>query len=223
MAVPAQKIKDRLKAKFPKANLSTKRLDALADRLSKKPADDADDAAIDVVLDNANDFMPFEDIAKDDDRTRTLEAKAKDPVPKTAEEIEADRVAKEKEEAAIKAQGEAPEWAKIMIANNTKMAEEITELKQGKVTDNKRELAKKAFDSSDALKGLKPEIKEKWLGRIDLESETSFEDQVKGLETEHSDLVQTHANSQEYPGAPPGSFSNTAPTAEEVSDIVDNL
>lgn len=223
MAVEAQKIKDRLKAKYPKANLSTKRLDEISDRLSKKPADDADDAAIDAVLENANDFMPFEEIAKDDDRARTLEKKANGTPPKTADEIEAERIATEKAEALKKAQGEAPEWAKALIESNNKTNERLEAIEQGKVVSNKKETASKAFDGSEVLKGLKPEIKEKWLGRIDLESKTSFEDQVKGLETEYTDLVQTHANSQDYPGAPPSSFSNTAPTEDEVKEIVGDL
>jgi len=220
MAVPAQKIKDRLKAKYPKANLSTKRLDALADRLSKKPADDADDAAIDAVLDNANDFMSFEEIAKEDDRVRTLEQKAKGTPPKTAEEIEAERLAKEKEEANKKAQAEAPDWAKALIEKNSKMADEITALKNGKATDNKRELANKAFSSSEVLKSLEPEIRETWLKRIQLDSEDPFEDQVKGLETEYTKLVQVNADSQNYPGAPSSGFATGTATEEEIDAIV---
>jgi len=220
MAVEAQKIKGRLKVKYPKANLSTQRLDALADKLSKLPADDADDAAIDAVLDTANSFMAFEDIAKEDDRVRTLEQKAKGTPPKTAEEIEAERVAKEKEEAAKKAQSEAPEWAKPMIEANAKLAEEIIALKEGKAVDNKRELAAKAFGSSDALKNLKPEIKEAWLKRIDLDSEDPFEDQVKVLETEYTELVQVNADNQDYPGAPSSGFASGEATEEELNAIV---
>ena len=220
MAVPAQKIKDRLKAKFPKANLSTQRLDAIADRLSNLPADDADNVAIDLVLDNANALMPFEDIAKGDDRVRTLEQKVKVPVSKTAEEIEADRVAELAAEEQRKAQAEAPEWAKSMIATNVKLAEEITSLKEGKITDNKRDLASKAFDSSEILKGLKPATRERWLNRIDFESETSIEDQVKGLGDEYSDIIQINADSQEYPGVPPSGFASGDATDEEVDSIV---
>ena len=69
-----QKIAGRLKALFPKANLSQKRIDAIADKLELKVADDADDSVIDDVVNQANDFMDFEAIAKEDDRIRTLEA-----------------------------------------------------------------------------------------------------------------------------------------------------
>lgn len=74
MAVEKAKVIARLKALFPKANLSQTRLDAIADKLAKKPADDADDAAIDAVINDFNDVLSIEDIAKGDDRTRTLEA-----------------------------------------------------------------------------------------------------------------------------------------------------
>ena len=57
MAVDKLKVIARLKALFPKANLSQKRLDAYADKLAKKPADDADDATIDAIINDYNDFF----------------------------------------------------------------------------------------------------------------------------------------------------------------------
>ena len=81
MAVDRLKVIARLKALFPKANLSQKRLDALADKLASKPADDADDTAIDVVINDFNDILSIEEIAREDDRVRTLEAKSKEPNP----------------------------------------------------------------------------------------------------------------------------------------------
>src|SRR5690606_33501808 len=71
------KIAGRLKALFPKANLSTKRIDAITAKLESKVSDDADDAAIDEIVNQANDFMDFEALAKEDDRVRTLEANQK--------------------------------------------------------------------------------------------------------------------------------------------------
>lgn len=75
--VEAAKIKARLRVKFPKANLSTKRLDEISAKLAKKPEDGADDDAIDAVLEDYNDngAMTFEEIAKTDDKVRTLEAR----------------------------------------------------------------------------------------------------------------------------------------------------
>lgn len=75
MAVKPELIKARLKIKYPKANLSNDRIDEISARLCKLPEDDADDAAVDAVLDQADAIMPFEDIAKNDDTIRTLKRK----------------------------------------------------------------------------------------------------------------------------------------------------
>jgi len=79
MAVDATRISGRLRALFPKANLSTTRLNEISGRLSKMPADDADDAAIDAVINQANEYTPFSDIARADDKIRDLESKVKPP------------------------------------------------------------------------------------------------------------------------------------------------
>src|SRR5690606_29370672 len=74
-------MKDRLKGRlmvlFPKANLSKERLDKILDRLVKKVDENADDTALDAAINEANDLMDFESLAREDDRMRTLEAEAK--------------------------------------------------------------------------------------------------------------------------------------------------
>lgn len=92
MAVKPELIKARLRALFPKANLSTKRLDEISARLAKKPEDDADETAIDEVITDydENGAMTFEEIAKADDKIRTLEAGKKTEVIKVEEEIKAE-------------------------------------------------------------------------------------------------------------------------------------
>src|SRR5690349_8539866 len=76
--------KERLKAKLPdlKAqNLTEKRLNAIADRLQNKFPDLTDEADYDAKIDELNDLTPFAEIAKQDDRIRTLE-KNPNPLPK---------------------------------------------------------------------------------------------------------------------------------------------
>jgi hypothetical protein len=73
------KIKAQLKAKLQTLgvkNLSQARIDAIADKLSSKITEESQ---IDEKLDELNDIMPFADIARNDDRLRTLEAKDKKP------------------------------------------------------------------------------------------------------------------------------------------------
>lgn len=77
MSIEKSKMIARIKAKYPNTNLSNARMDEIAARLIKKLDADADEAAIDKVIDDANDYNPFSEIAKNDDRIRDLEQKAK--------------------------------------------------------------------------------------------------------------------------------------------------
>lgn len=123
MAVKPELIKSRLRALFPKANLSTKRLDEISARLAKKPADDADEAAIDEVINDYNDngAMSFEEIAKSDDKIRTLEAGKPTP-PKTDEPI-------------IQPINPETDPIKIMMATLTNLSAEIKGLKEEKTKE----------------------------------------------------------------------------------------
>lgn len=85
MAVEASKVKARLRALFPKANLSSKRLDEISDKLGKKIEDNATDAQIDEAVTEQNELYSFEEIAKNDDRART-ERKKVEPAPEPKEE-----------------------------------------------------------------------------------------------------------------------------------------
>lgn len=219
MAVKPEIIKARLKVLFPKANLSQKRIDAIAAKLAPMPADEADDAAVDAVLNQANDFNSFEDIAREDDRVRTLEAKAnlntppdpaksQDPVPATSSKTENE---------------EAPTWAKDMIETNKRLSQEIEAIKTGKIIDTKKQTAQSVFESSQILKGLKPEIRGSWLNRIDVNSETSIEDQVKLLENEFSDIRQSIADATHYSGPTPPGFNPSKPDDKMIESIVDGI
>lgn len=90
MAVSQDKIKERLRALFPKANLSKQRLDAIAAKLATKPEDEATDDQVDEVISDYNEVIDFEQIARDDDRIRTLEAARKPKPTKPAEQRDED-------------------------------------------------------------------------------------------------------------------------------------
>ncbi|HEX8576971.1 MAG TPA: hypothetical protein VF677_11820 [Flavobacterium sp.] len=216
MAVKPEIIKARLKVLFPKANLSTKRIDAIAAKLAPMPADDADDAAVDVVLNLANDFNSFEDIAREDDRIRTLEAKAS-TAPTPASDAEPAPVN-------TPVPDDTPAWAKAIIDANQKLVADMEAIKTGKILETKKQTAQSVFESSEVLKALKPEIKANWLNRIDVHSETPIEDQVKNLETEFTDIRQEIANTTKYSSVVPSFTSKDGkPDEKDVANIVDGL
>lgn len=207
MAVKPEKIAERLKVLYPKANLSKKRMDEFSAKLAPKPADDADDEAVDVIIRDANELIGFETIAAEDDRVRGLEAKAK--ATKT-------EPAKPEEEEEPKPEDDAPAWAKPLF-------KKLEALESGVITDNKTQQAKSIFEKSEVLKSIKPEHKEKWLKRIDLESEIPYEDQVKELETEFTDMFQASIDSKDFKGVPPANPAKGEPSKDLVQEVVKNI
>lgn len=217
MAVKPEIIKARLKVLFPKANLSQKRLDVYTAKLAPKPADDADEATIDAIINDYNDVIDFVAVAQEDDRTRTLEADKK-----KVEEL-AKKGGKDDEEEEVKIDDDAPAWAKALLKSNEKLTSDLESIKSGNVLETKKQTASQLFEKSEVLKGLKPELKDRWVNRIDVNSETPFEDQIKELESEYSELVQVNADSNVYGGPAGGGSSNQKPDESIVNEIVDNL
>lgn len=216
MAVTVEKIKERVRVLWPNANLSTKRLDALAAGLATKPADGADDDAIDAVLEQANGFISFEDIAKDDDRMRTLEANQKpNPTPTPTPTPNPNP--------APTPTADTPQWALDLAASNKKLLDEMAELKTGKLTDAKKSAAQVAFEKSEVLKKLDPKTREIWLNRIAVSAETTDEEittQVTALETEYSEMQQSIANGLGYSGMPPTNGDAAKGSDDKVIDAV---
>jgi hypothetical protein len=218
MAVEKSRLVSRFRIKFPKVNLSNERLNEIADRLSKKPADDADDAAIDLVLDEANELLSFEDIAKSDDRLKNAEALAKKNAEKKDDKTEVGK----KDEEVVDVDKDAPEWAKAMLEQNKKLASDLEALKTGKVIETKKQNASELFAKSEVLKRIPEGIRQNWVNRIDVNSETPFEEQIQALETEYSTLVQVNADNNQYSG-PAGNGSADIKADDAVVDAVVNI
>lgn len=220
MAVKPEIIKARLKVLFPKANLSQKRLDTYVAKLAPKPADDADDDAIDAIINDYNDVIDFVAVAQEDDRTRTLEADKK-----KAEELAAKKAKggkDDEEEEVDETEGMTP-FEKRMLKSFGDLKTDIDSIKSGNVLETKKQTATQLFEKSEVLKGLKPELKDRWINRIDVNSEVPFEDQITELESEYSELVQVSADNNQYGGPAGGGFKNDKPDVSVVNEIVDNL
>ena len=223
MAVSAEKIKARLKALFPKANLSTKRLDAYAAKLAPKPADDADDTAIDAIITDYNEVIDFEAVAKEDDKTRTLEADKK-----KAEEAAAKAKGKTGEDPdpndpVIEVDADAPAWAKALLKQNERLTSDLEAIKSGTVKQTKLQEAQALLEKSDVFKGLDDETKKFMLKNVELDSETPFEEQITGLETVFSKMVQGKADEGVYGGAAGAGNPSSTVNEKEIESIVSEL
>jgi len=223
MAVSVEKIKARLKALFPKANLSTKRLDAYAAKLAPKPADDADDTAIDAIINDYNEVIDFEAVAKEDDKTRTLEADKK-----------------KAEEAAAKAKGKknddddddddddptdtkTDKLLKGLAKTIGTLKSDLDNIKSGTVKQTKLQEAQALLEKSEVFKGLDDETKKFMLKNVELDSETPFEEQITGLETVFSKMVQGKADEGVYGGAAGAGNPSSTVNDKEIESIVDQM
>lgn len=72
-----------------------------------------------------------------------------------------------------------------VIAMLAELKAQLAELKKEKETESKLGSAKQALEKSKLPKA----VQEKWITRIDVNAETSIEDQVKSLEEEYESLV----------------------------------
>jgi len=220
MAVAPEKIKARLKALFPKANLSTKRLDVYAAKLAPKPADDADDAAIDVIINEYNEVIDFEAVAKEDDKTRTLEAaKAKADAEAAAKAKGGKGNPTDEDDEDDEPEGLTP-FEKTMLKRFGELKSDIDSIKTGSVKQSKLEQVKSLLEKSEVFKKLDDETKGFMLKNVDLESETPFEEQITSLEGVLGKLVQTNADSNQYAG-PAGGGSPADVKADQA--VVDKM
>lgn len=128
-----QKILDAIKAKFPTAKLSAKRLDAIAASIEAKAG--TDETLIEASLDALNELYPLTEIAKDDHIRSTLEGKLK--ATQTKDETPAQKAAREAAEAAaaLETDKDTPAWAKALIEQNKTLAQDLAAIKGEKVAN----------------------------------------------------------------------------------------
>ncbi|MEO6610739.1 MAG: hypothetical protein ABIT05_01360 [Chitinophagaceae bacterium] len=225
--------KARLKAKTKAAgvNLSTKRIDAYADRLHKKNPDTKEESEHDTLIDELDELVSFSEIAKQDDQVRTLEAKvkaqpAKPPVPDDDDEEEEDddaaddkgeKKTKKPEGKETKPKDRTPKWALNLMA-------QVESLKAEKTQANiKTKLAEKLKGEDGAQK-----VPEKFYSKWTLpEKEDDLDDFVAEIEASWADVTKDNPVTQPKAGAgghqPKRSSGKTdaAPSKEEIDKILD--
>jgi hypothetical protein len=111
-----------IKAKFPGANLSKKRLEQIADKLETKITEEND---VNAAIDAYNEYNSILEIAKNDDRMRQLEkdlaAAKKSP--------SGDQPPTDKDDSA---DADQPKWVKDLMANQQRLAAELDAFKTEK-------------------------------------------------------------------------------------------
>jgi len=161
------------------------------------------------IVNQANDFMDFEAVAKEDDRIRTLEANQKKGEEGKGEGTDPDKTPEPPKD-------DTPEWAKTLL-------NKVDALEKGKITDSKANTVADLFSKSEILKGLPENQKQSWLKRVNLESE-DLAAEIAGLETEYTELKQSFADSSDLAG---GTFNKTegktSVSDAELSAVMSNL
>lgn len=115
---------------------------------------------------------------------------------------------------------EAPEWAKALIEQNKSLEDKMKAFESGKATETKREQALSLLRKSTVLND---SFKSKWENRINLDSEVSFEEQVKGLEDEFTELQQGLVDSTALAGSSPMLKSEGKPSDAEMDSIMEKI
>lgn len=215
-----EKVTARLR-NFTKANLSQKRIDTIVDKLVKKLSDDSDDVAIDAAITDFNEasFMSFEEIAKEDDRVRTLEADKK-----KAEELAAKaKPTNEPPTNEPPVPDDAPAWAKPFMEKLDKVTTELDNIKSGTIKQTKQQEAQALLEKSEVFKGLDDEGKKFMLKNVELDSETPFEEQITSLEGVFSKMIQSNADGSVYGGAAGTGNPSSSVNEKEIEAMVENM
>lgn len=179
MALETFKAQLKAKIKTLGVNLSTTRIDAIAAKLHAKNPDLTEVADHDTRIDDYNDLMPLADIAKQDDRVRTLEAKAKgQPQPAQEDTEDDDEPAPTPAKSKKKNADDPPAWAKGLI-------ETVNALTKEKVQNS---MATKAAEK------LKDVPKEFYNGRALPEKEEDLEAFTESVNNDYTAFKQNLIN-----------------------------
>jgi len=110
-----------------------------------------------------------------------------------------------------------PKWAQKLIKENSELKSTIHGITKSQEVGTKRDQALKIM----AISKIPEKYREKWVRRLELESETPLEEQVKELEAEYVDLQQETINSAVKEGTyVPGSGGSDGLEKQEMTDYL---
>lgn len=128
--------------------LSSVRIEQIATVLDGEVVEEAD---IETAIETYNKYNPLAEIAKTDDKIRSLEKNK----GKTAEELEAEKAEKEKaeKEKAEKVPTDVPPYIQVILDSNKAIADKLAVLEGTKVVNDRKSIATERFkDANDAFK-----------------------------------------------------------------------
>jgi hypothetical protein len=206
------KIIARIKAKFPDVNLSAKRLDAIADKLTPKVTDENE---IDQKLDDLNDVLAFADIAKADDKIRDLNSKLKNstPKPEGSQDQPGSTTTQDKAD-------DTPAWAKALVESNQQLAQKLAVMEKEK---NQQSMLQK-IGAHEKLKAI-PESRRNILlkGRALPEKDEDLETFVDGFKADYDAFVTEENNEGLINGHKPAGGGPSGPKPGISSDMKEYL
>lgn len=174
-----EKILTAIKTKFPKLNLSKKRLDEISAKIETMVVDD--ETKIDASIDEFNGFFSFDELAKQDDTIRNLQAKLKSQQSVNSQNVQPQNEPIEEDEFK-----DAPPYIKALLESNKKMAAEFEQLKAEKTATSFKTKA------TDRLKEI-PEVF--WSKRNIPTTNEDLELFVEDVTKDYADFTTTLTNS----------------------------
>jgi len=213
-----KQIKARLKVLYPGVNLSNKRIEAIAAKIDAKVTEEDE---IDDALSTYDEYNPFAEMAKDDDRER-LRLKKEPETAKTPEQIAAEKEAQGNDPVV---DPEMPAWAKALVTSTQALAKGLESIQGEKVTNTRKQQYEKALEgTSDAFKA--KALKD--FGKMKFDTDEEFTEFLTEAETDAADFIQEESNNGLTNQTPvrgvkniPGKIKEAS--KEEVDSVLDKI
>lgn len=208
-------IRALLQTKFGGAQLSAARVDELAKRFEGKVTTEEE---LEAKMGAINEYLPFTDLAKDDDRARSVQAeldKLKTPTP--APQPTSPEPAPVPAPAASE---EVPAWAKAIIDGNKTVTEKLAALEGQKVVNDRRSIIQAKL--KDAGEDYSAKVLRDF-GRMSFQDDAAFDTYLADVETDFANHTQTQAESKLGKDSPFSSVGKDGKVKEASQAEIDAL
>jgi len=208
-------IRALLQTKFGGAQLSAARVDELAKRFEGKVTTEEE---LEAKMGAINEYLPFTDLAKDDDRARSVQAeleKLKTPAP--APQPTPPEPAPVPAPAASE---EVPAWAKAIIDGNKTVTEKLAALEGQKVINDRRSIIQAKL--KDAGEDYSAKVLRDF-GRMNFATDDDFNTYLTDVETDFANHTQTQAESKLGKDSPFSSVGKDGKVKEATKEELDSV